>query len=77
MQLSTELCDFLLHEKYPDCVDTKNLKRNFRRKASRYNANKERTLYQVSSVLQDETCISLLFLLHFYIYICLESSGSR
>ena len=31
----TELCDFLLHEKYPDCVDTKNLERNFRRKASK------------------------------------------
>ena len=64
----TELCDFLLHEKYPDRVDTKNLKRNFRRKASKYHANEERRLYQVSSMyiykLIYYVCIRILILLH-------------
>ena len=48
----TEICDFLLLEKYPESVNDKNLKRNFRRKASKYYANEERILHQVSTILR-------------------------
>ena len=31
-----EICDFLLHKKYPDHIDSKGLKSNFRRKVVKF-----------------------------------------
>ena len=45
-----EICDFLLHKKYPDHIDSKGLKSNFRRKVVKFRINEENIPYQVSSI---------------------------
>ena len=44
-----ELCDYLLRQKYPGQLgNCKNVKRNFRRKASSFRVDEKNVLYQVS-----------------------------
>ena len=44
-----EMCNFLVHQKYPDhLAHSINLKRSYRRKASKFRSGEKNVLYQVS-----------------------------